>query len=153
MVKGNIAAIRDRDNPSVSQYAARFGQTASAAPACPAATLTCGDEFMAWLYLITAGLFEIAWPVGLKLAQTPGRVALGLVIAVTGMAVSGFLLWLAQRTIPMGTAYAVWTGIGATGAFLVGVMFYGDSASAARLVSVSLIVAGIIGLKLAHSAG
>ena len=108
---------------------------------------------MAWFYLITAGLFEIAWPVGLKLAQTPGRVALGLVIAVIGMAVSGFLLWLAQKTIPIGTAYAVWTGIGATGAFMVGVMFYGDSASAARLVSVGLIVAGIIGLKLAHGAG
>jgi quaternary ammonium compound-resistance protein SugE len=108
---------------------------------------------MAWLYLIAAGLCEIAWPVGLKLSQTPGRLALGLVIAVVGMAVSGLLLWLAQRSIPIGTAYAVWTGIGAAGTFAVGIAFYGDSTSTLRLVSAGLIVAGIIGLKLAHGAG
>ena len=108
---------------------------------------------MAWLYLLAAGLCEIAWPVGLKLSQTPGRLAVGLVIAVVGMAASGFLLWLAQRSIPIGTAYAVWTGIGAAGTFAVGIVFYGDSASALRLVSAGLIVAGIIGLKLAHGAG
>jgi quaternary ammonium compound-resistance protein SugE len=108
---------------------------------------------MAWLYLIAAGLCEIAWPVGLKLSQTPGRLALGLVIAVVGMAVSGLLLWLAQRSIPIGTAYAVWTGIGAVGTFAVGIAFYGDSTSTLRLVSAGLIVAGIIGLKLAHGAG
>ena len=68
---------------------------------------------MAWLYLIAAGLFEIGWPVGLKLSQTPGRLVLGVVIAVVCMAASGALLWLAQRAIPIGTAYAVWTGIGA----------------------------------------
>ena len=108
---------------------------------------------MAWLYLIAAGLCEIAWPVGLKLSQTPGRLALGLVIAVVGMAVSGLLLWLAQRSIPIGTAYAVWTGIGAAGTFAVGIAFSGDSTSTLRLVSAGLIVAGIIGLKLAHGAG
>ena len=100
-----------------------------------------------------AGLCEIAWPVGLKLSQTPGRLALGAIVAVVGMAASGALLWLAQRDIPIGTAYAVWTGIGAAGAFAVGIAFYGDSASAWRLVSVGLIVAGIIGLKLAHGSG
>ena len=108
---------------------------------------------MAWLYLIAAGLFEIGWPVGLKLSQTPGRLMLGVTIAVVGMAASGALLWLAQRDIPIGTAYAVWTGIGAAGTFAVGILFYGDPASAGRLVSVGLIIAGIVGLKLAHGTG
>jgi quaternary ammonium compound-resistance protein SugE len=108
---------------------------------------------MAWFYLIAAGLFEIGWPVGLKLSQTPGRLALGVVVAVACMAASGAFLWLAQKTIPIGTAYAVWTGIGAAGTFLVGVLFYGDPAGAWRLVSVGLIVAGIVGLKLARGAG
>ena len=108
---------------------------------------------MPWIYLIAAGLFEIGWPVGLKLSQTPGRLGLGLAVAVVCLAASGGLLWLAQKTIPIGTAYAVWTGIGAAGTFLVGVLFYGDSANAMRLVSVGLIVAGIVGLKLAHGSG
>ena len=108
---------------------------------------------MAWVYLIVAGLFEIGWPVGLKLSQTPGRLIVGVVIAVVCMAASGALLWLAQKTIPIGTAYAVWTGIGAAGTFVVGIAFYGDSAGALRLVSVGLIIAGIIGLKLAHGSG
>jgi quaternary ammonium compound-resistance protein SugE len=108
---------------------------------------------MAWVYLIVAGLFEIGWPVGLKLSQTPGRLIVGVIVAVVCMAASGAFLWLAQRTIPIGTAYAVWTGIGAAGTFAVGIAFYGDSASALRLVSVGLIVAGIIGLKLAHDPG
>lgn len=108
---------------------------------------------MAWVYLIVAGLCEIGWPVGLKLSQTPGRLVLGVVIAVVCMAASGAFLWLAQKTIPIGTAYAVWTGIGAAGTFVVGILFYGDFASALRLVSVGLIVAGIIGLKLAQGPG
>ena len=108
---------------------------------------------MAWVYLIVAGLFEIGWPVGLKLSQTPGRLIVGVIVAVVCMAASGAFLWLAQRTIPIGTAYAVWTGIGAAGTFAVGIAFYGDSTSALRWVSVGLIVAGIIGLKLAHDPG
>ncbi|HNS97449.1 MAG TPA: multidrug efflux SMR transporter [Polyangiaceae bacterium] len=105
---------------------------------------------MAWFILIFAGLFEIAWPVGLKISQMPGRWGMGLFIAVIGMAASGLLLWLAQRSIPIGTAYAVWTGIGAAGTFVVGVLFFGDSLGLLRMISVGLIVAGIIGLKLAH---
>lgn len=105
---------------------------------------------MAWFYLIIAGLFEIGWPVGLKLSQRPGWMALGVMIAVVCMTVSGAFLWMAQRAIPIGTAYAVWTGIGAVGTFGVGIAFFGDSATALRLVSAGLIVAGIIGLKLAH---
>ena len=108
---------------------------------------------MAWVYLIVAGLFEIGWPVGLKLSQTPGRLIVGVIVAVVCMAASGAFLWLAQRNIPIGTAYAVWTGIGAAGTFAVGIAFYGDSASALRLVSVGLIIAGIIGLKLAQGPG
>jgi len=108
---------------------------------------------MAWVYLIVAGLFEIGWPVGLKLSQTPGRLIVGVVIAVGCMAASGAFLWLAQRSIPIGTAYAVWTGIGAAGTFAVGIAFYGDSAGALRLISVGLIIAGIVGLKLAHGSG
>lgn len=108
---------------------------------------------MAWIYLIMAGLFEIGWPVGLKLSQTPGRFLPGLAIAVACMGASGGFLWLAQKTIPIGTAYAVWTGIGAVGTFAVGILFHGDSTSALRLVSVGLIVTGIVGLKLAHGSG
>jgi quaternary ammonium compound-resistance protein SugE len=103
----------------------------------------------AWIYLICAGLFEIGWPVGLKMTHTPGRVALGVVLAVACMAVSGYLLLQAQKTIPMGTAYAVWTGIGAAGTFLVGLFFYGDPAGLLRILGVLMIVAGVATLKLA----
>ncbi|MBS3797090.1 MULTISPECIES: DMT family transporter [unclassified Pseudoalteromonas] len=105
---------------------------------------------MAWVYLICAGLFEIGWPVGLKLAQEPQTRWFGIAMAVIFMAISGFLLWLAQKTIPMGTSYAVWTGIGAAGTFLVGILFYGDSSSLMRYFGVLLIIAGVITLKLAH---
>ncbi|GAP76035.1 MULTISPECIES: DMT family transporter [Pseudoalteromonas] len=105
---------------------------------------------MAWLYLICAGLFEIGWPVGLKLAQEPQTRWLGIAMAIVFMGVSGFLLWLAQKTIPIGTAYAVWTGIGAAGTFLVGVFFYGDSSSLMRYFGVLLIIAGVITLKVAN---
>ena len=103
----------------------------------------------AWICLLIAGLFEIGWPVGLKMAQTPGRSVLGIVVAVVGMAISGWLLFLAQRLIPIGTAYAVWTGIGAAGAFLVGVLAYGDSTSLLRFLGVALVVGGVVVLKLA----
>jgi quaternary ammonium compound-resistance protein SugE len=105
---------------------------------------------MAWLYLVVAGLFEIGWPLGLKKAWgTDGVNAGWLVIATVAMVISGALLMLAQRAIPVGTAYAVWTGIGAVGAFVAGVLLFGDPASAVRLVSIGLIVAGVIGLRLA----
>lgn len=104
---------------------------------------------MAWLYLIIAGALEIGWPVGLKMAQSPESRLLGLGIAVIFMTASGLMLWLAQRDIPIGTAYAVWTGIGAAGTFLVGVIIYGDPASIARYLGVALIVAGVATLKLA----
>jgi quaternary ammonium compound-resistance protein SugE len=105
---------------------------------------------MAWLYLVVAGLFEIGWPLGLKRSWTAGGLQVGwLLFAIVCMTVSGALLMTAQRVIPMGTAYAVWTGIGAVGAFVTGVLLFGDSASAMRIVSIALIVAGIVGLKMA----
>ena len=105
---------------------------------------------MAWLYLVLAGICEIGWPVGLKLGWTDSGARPGWIIfAAVAMTASGALLLWAQRFIPMGTAYAVWTGIGAVGAFVVGIVAFGDQASAMRMVSIGLIVAGIIGLKLA----
>ncbi|EQB02225.1 hypothetical protein L288_16830 [Sphingobium quisquiliarum P25] len=104
---------------------------------------------MSWIYLFAAGLFEIGWPVGLKMAQSPGQRLPGIALAVVFMMVSGTLLWLAQRQIPMGTAYAVWTGIGAAGTFALGIIVYGDPASLLRFLGVALIVGGVAVLKLA----
>jgi quaternary ammonium compound-resistance protein SugE len=102
----------------------------------------------AWIYLILAGVFEMGWPLGFKLSQVT-RFKIGFIgLAVLSMALSGWFLWLAQRNIPIGTAYAVWTGIGATGTFLLGLFFFGDPAAAWRLFSFALIVVGIIGLKI-----
>jgi quaternary ammonium compound-resistance protein SugE len=105
---------------------------------------------MAWITLFLAGLFEIGWPVGLKNGWGEDGARLGWIsFAVVSMAISGALLMYAQKTIPIGTAYAIWTGIGAVGTFFVGIYMFGDSATTLRLVSISLIVAGIVGLKLA----
>jgi len=103
---------------------------------------------MAWIYLVLAGLFEIGWPIGLKMAQEENSRLLGIALALFFMSVSGFLLYTAQKTIPIGTAYAVWTAIGAAGTFLVGVMFYGDPSSLVRYIGVALIILGVIVLKM-----
>lgn len=105
---------------------------------------------MAWIYLVLAGLVEIGWPIGLKIAQSPEKRILGFSIAISLLLVSGALLWLAQRSIPLGTSYAVWTGIGAAGTFFIGIIFYGDPSSLMRYFGVLLILAGVITLKLAH---
>lgn len=102
-----------------------------------------------WLVLLLAGLFEIGWPLGLKLGTI--NVAMryvGPAIAVACMATSGFFLWLSLKHIPMGTAYAVWTGIGSLGAFLVGVYVFGDTASLIRWAGIALVVSGIVCLKM-----
>jgi len=104
---------------------------------------------MGWIYLLLGGLFEIGWPVGMKMAQLTGHRFLYLSVAVISMALSGYLLYMAQQTIPIGTAYVVWTGIGAIGTLLIGIFFFGDSAGVWRILSAFLIIAGIIGLKLA----
>lgn len=105
---------------------------------------------MSWLYLFLAGLFEIGWPVGIKISQIPETRWLGIGIAIFFMALSGYFLWLAQQQIPIGTAYAIWTGIGAAGTFIVGALFFGDALSVMRLLGVSLIVIGVATLKFSH---
>lgn len=105
---------------------------------------------MGWIYLVLAGCLEIGWPIGLKLAQGSEQRIVGVAIAVTCMAASGWMLWLAQKDIAMGTAYAVWTGIGAAGTFLVGIWFFGDAGSIGRYVGVALIIGGVVTLRLSH---
>lgn len=103
---------------------------------------------MAWLTLLVAGLFEIGWAIGLKYTEGFTRLwpSVGTLAAMT---ISVGLLGLAMKSLPVGTAYAVWVGVGAVGTAILGMVLFGDSASTGRLVSLGLIVAGIIGLKLA----
>jgi quaternary ammonium compound-resistance protein SugE len=105
---------------------------------------------MAWAYLVAAGLLEIGWPIGLRIAEGPATRIRGIITAVVFMTASGALLWLAQKQIAMGTAYAVWTGIGAVGTLTVGIVFYSEPHNFLRLGSASLIVIGIVGLKLSR---
>ncbi|MGB3389235.1 MAG: quaternary ammonium compound efflux SMR transporter SugE [Pseudaminobacter sp.] len=102
---------------------------------------------MAWIYLFFAGLFEVVWASTMKQSEGFSRL-LPTVITVVAMIVSLWLLALAMRTLPLGTAYAIWTGIGAVGAFIVGLIFFSEPATFFRIVSVCLIVAGLTGLKL-----
>ena len=107
---------------------------------------------MAWVYLVIAGIFEWGWPVGLKLGWTEQGPQYGwIAFAVICMAASGALLLVAQRTIPIGTAYAVWTGIGAVGTFVLGILLFSEPATLARFFFVGMIVAGILGLKLSSA--
>ena len=107
---------------------------------------------MAWVYLIFAGVFEWGWPVGLKLGFAETGLRWGwIVFSGVCMAASGALLLIAQKTIPMGTAYAVWTGIGAVGTFIIGIFLFSEPANFARFFFVGLIVVGIIGLKLSSA--
>ena len=105
---------------------------------------------MAWIYLVLAGIAEWGWPVGLKYGWTADGFRFWPIVgALASMVGSGTFLLLAQRTIPMGTAYAVWTGIGAVGAFVIGIILFDEPAQLMRFVCVGLIVLGIIGLKFA----
>lgn len=102
---------------------------------------------MAWVVLMIAGLFEVGWAVGLKYTDGFTRL-LPTVATVASMVVSLGLLGLALKTLPVGTAYAVWTGVGTIGTAVLGVLLFGESADALRLGCIALIVAGIVGLKL-----
>src|SRR5918998_6804503 len=102
---------------------------------------------MAWIYLFFAGLFEIGWAVGLKYTQGFSRL-LPSVWTIASMVVSLGLLGLALKELPVGTAYAVWTGIGTIGTAVLGIALFGEPATAMRLACIALILAGIIGLKL-----
>ena len=101
---------------------------------------------MSWIILVIAGLLEVVWAVGLKYTHGFSRLTPS-VITVTAMIVSMALAW-AMKSLPVGTAYAVWTGIGAVGAAITGIVLLGESANPMRLASLALIVLGIIGLKL-----
>ena len=102
---------------------------------------------MAWLILMVAGLTEVGWAVGLKYTHGFTR-PMPTALTVTAMVLSMWLLGLAVRTLPLGTAYAIWTGIGTVGTVLVGIMLFHEPASSVRLLCVALIVSGIVGLKL-----
>ena len=102
---------------------------------------------MAWLFLVLAGLAEVVWAVGMKYTEGFTKV-LPSVVTVTFMVLSIWLLSLALRTIPLGTGYAIWTGIGAVGTAIAGMVLFGESRAALRLVCILMIVAGIVGLKL-----
>ena len=104
-----------------------------------------------WLFLFAAGLFEIGWPLGLKLSDVSGMKWWGIGMAVVSMSASGLLLWLSLKDIPIGTAYAVWTGIGALGAFAVGILFLGEAVTPLRLLAALLIVSGLALMKLTSS--
>ncbi len=101
-----------------------------------------------WFYLLLAGILEVGWPLGFKLSQTTPHRGLFIGIAIVCMGLSGLFLWLAQRDIPIGTAYAVWTGIGAAGTFLIGLIAFRDAVSMLRVLSFLMIVVGVIGLKI-----
>jgi quaternary ammonium compound-resistance protein SugE len=104
---------------------------------------------MAWVYLVLAGVFEWGWPVGLKLGMSASGLHLGWIgFAVLCMVASGGLLLVALKSIPIGTAYAVWTGIGAVGAFALGIFLFAEPATLLRFVFVGMIVLGIVGLKM-----
>ena len=102
---------------------------------------------MAWLYLLAAGLMEIAWAVGLKYTEGFTRLWPSVWTGVA-LVLSMILLAAAVRTLPLGTAYAVWTGIGAVGTAACGVLLFGEQASLARFACIALIIAGLVGLKL-----
>lgn len=106
---------------------------------------------MSWLYLIIAGIFEVGWPLGFKLASTYTKYnIIFVVLSVISMALSGVFLYIAQKSIPIGTAYVIWTGVGAVGTLLIGILFFGDSAGFWRLFFITLIIIGIIGVKIVH---
>jgi quaternary ammonium compound-resistance protein SugE len=106
---------------------------------------------VAWLLLFLAGLFETGWAVGLKYTQGFTRLVPSA-LTVAAMGVSFWLLATALRTLPVGTAYAVWTGIGAVGTVVFGILLFKEPVTAARLLSIALILAGIAGLRLSSGA-
>ena len=106
---------------------------------------------MAWVILVIAGLFEVGWAVGLK--YTEGFTKLWPTAwTALAMIISLWLLGIAMRSLPVGTAYSIWVGVGAVGTVILGIVLLGEPANTARLISVALIIAGIIGLKLATPA-
>ncbi|UGR54467.1 quaternary ammonium compound efflux SMR transporter SugE [Pseudomonas aeruginosa] len=104
---------------------------------------------MSWIILFFAGLFEVGWAVGLKYTEGFSK-PLPTVLTALAMLVSLGLLGLAMKHLPLGTAYAVWTGVGAVGTVIAGIVLFGESMALLRMASVALIVCGLVGLKLSH---
>ncbi|HCF7485198.1 TPA: quaternary ammonium compound efflux SMR transporter SugE [Pseudomonas aeruginosa] len=104
---------------------------------------------MSWIILFFAGLFEVGWAVGLKYTEGFSK-PLPTVLTALAMLVSLGLLGLAMKHLPLGTAYAIWTGVGAVGTVIAGIVLFGESMALLRLASVALIVCGLVGLKLSH---
>lgn len=107
---------------------------------------------MAWIILFLAGLFEIVWAIGLKYSQGFTKLVPSIITAI-GMIISVYLLSVASKTLPIGTAYAVWTGIGAVGAVILGMILFNEPRDLLRIFFVALIVAGIIGLRFVGGEG
>ncbi|MEN5303488.1 quaternary ammonium compound efflux SMR transporter SugE [Pseudomonas sp. TWI628] len=105
---------------------------------------------MSWIILFFAGLFEVGWAVGLKYTDGFSK-PLPTVLTVAAMAISLGLLGLAMKELPLGTAYAIWTGVGAVGTVIAGIILFGESVALVRLASVALIITGLIGLKVSAS--
>ena len=104
---------------------------------------------MSWIYLLIAGFFEIFWAIGLKLSNGFSN-PISSILTIIGMIASFYFLALALKNIPIGTAYAIWTGIGTIGTVIIGIMFFKEPISIIRLFCIFLIITGIIGLKLTH---
>lgn len=104
---------------------------------------------MSWIILFFAGLFEVGWAVGLKYSDGFTR-PLPTVLTIAAMLVSLGLLGLAMKELPLGTAYAIWTGVGAVGTVIAGIILFGESMALIRLASVALIICGLVGLKMNH---
>ena len=113
--------------------------------------MTIGGRSMTWAILVLAGLFEMGWAIGLKYTDGFSRLW-PTVWTVMAMIISLWLLGIAMKTLPVGTAYSVWVGVGAVGTVILGIVLFGEPANTGRLISVAFIVAGIIGLKLTASA-
>lgn len=105
---------------------------------------------MSWAYLFIAALFEVGWPFGMKMASISPHKILWILFAIIAMTLSGVFLYLAQKEIPVGTAYAIWTGIGAACTFLIGVLVFNDTLNLMRAFGVLLIISGVVLLKIAH---
>lgn len=105
---------------------------------------------MSWVYLLIAAAFEVGWPFGLKMASVAETKIWWIIFAIIAMILSGVFLYLAQKSIPVGTAYAIWTGIGAACTFLIGVWLFQDVLNAMRVLGILFIIVGVVLLKLGH---
>jgi len=149
LIKPHLVIAQPFGQPHIGAWISVLGRTASLSISTAAAgtTLLKWRVVVAWSILFVAGLLEITWAIGLKYTEGFTRLVPS-VVTLAAMAGSVILLGLALKSLPVGTAYAVWTGIGAVGTETLGIVLFGEPATAFRLASISLIVAGIAGVKL-----